>query len=157
MNRIAAMTDRRYAAIGLDNPKCPLNIGSTFRAAGCYGASLIVLGGPRPERLKHIVRCRTDTQKAYRHIPTIWATDLHDAIPLDCVPVAVDLIDGATSLFNYVHPERAFYIFGAEDATLGERITSWCRDVVYIPTNYCMNLAATVNVVLYDRLRKAND
>jgi len=27
--------------------------------------------------------------------------------------------------------------------------------VVYIPTVGCMNLAATVNVVLYDRLAKA--
>lgn len=28
------------------------------------------------------------------------------------------------------------------------------RDVVYVPTNGCMNLAATVNVVLYDRAAK---
>ena len=34
------------------------------------------------------------------------------------------------------------------------KITDWCRDVVYIPTDKCMNLAATVNVVLYDRLAK---
>jgi hypothetical protein len=27
--------------------------------------------------------------------------------------------------------------------------------VVYIPTNGCMNLAATVNVLLYDRLAKS--
>ncbi len=26
--------------------------------------------------------------------------------------------------------------------------------VVYVPTRHCMNLAATVNVVLYDRLSK---
>lgn len=37
-----------FAAIGLDNPKTPSNIGSAMRAAGCYGASLVVLGGPRP-------------------------------------------------------------------------------------------------------------
>src|SRR5690606_30290164 len=72
----------------------------------------------------------------------------------DCVPVAVDLLEGATPLCEYTHPERAFYIFGPEDGTLGKAVTSWCRDVVYIPTNYCMNLAATVNVVLYDRLAK---
>jgi tRNA(Leu) C34 or U34 (ribose-2'-O)-methylase TrmL len=75
-------------------------------------------------------------------------------IPFDCVPVAIDLIDGAQPLQEYKHPERAFYIFGAEDATLGDRVLSWCRDVVYIPTKGCMNLAATVNVVLYDRMAK---
>jgi tRNA(Leu) C34 or U34 (ribose-2'-O)-methylase TrmL len=29
--------------------------------------------------------------------------------------------------------------------------------VVYIPTTGCMNLAATVNVVLYDRMAKGNN
>lgn len=144
---------RGFAAIGLDNPKDQHNMGAALRAAGCYGASMIAFGGPRPAKLR-VSRCITDTQKAYRHIPTLWADDLRDVIPVDCVPVAVDLIDGAQPLHEYQHPERAFYIFGAEDATLGARVTSWCRDVVYVPTDYCMNLAAAVNVVLYDRLSK---
>lgn len=80
--------------------------------------------------------------------------NLHDAIPFDCVPVAVDLVEGARALHEYVHPERAFYIFGPEDGTLGKPVLEWCRDVIYIPNNYCMNLAATVNVVLYDRMIK---
>lgn len=66
----------------------------------------------------------------------------------------IDLLPGAISLVDYVHPERAFYIFGQEDGTLGERIVKRCRDVVYVPTNRCMNLAACVNVVLYDRMAK---
>ena len=144
---------RGYAVIGCDNPKNPHNMGSVLRAAGCYGASMVVFGGQRPAKLR-LSRAYTDTQKAYRHIPTLWADDLHSTIPFDCVPVAVDLIDGAISLVDYVHPERAFYIFGAEDATLGNRVLSWCRDKIYIPTSHCMNLAATVNVVLYDRLTK---
>ena len=139
---------RGYAAIGLDNPKCAANAGGVMRAAGCYGASLVVLSGMRMSRWP------TDTRKTWRRVPVLPVENLHDAIPFDCVPVAVDLIPGAQSLNSYTHPERAFYIFGAEDATLGERITSWCRDKIYIPTNGCMNLAATVNVVLYDRLAK---
>ena len=45
-------------------------------------------------------------------------------------------------------------IFGPEDGSLGESVFSYCRDIIYVPTNFCMNLAATVNVVLYDRLLK---
>ncbi len=45
-------------------------------------------------------------------------------------------------------------MFGPEDGTLGDDVLSWCRDVIYVPTRYCMNLAATVNVVLYDRMQK---
>ena len=139
---------RGYAAIGLDNPKDPLNVGEVLRACGCYQVAMLAVSGKRYKRAK------TDTQKAYRHFPFIECDELKLIIPFDCVPVAVDLIEGATSLIDYVHPERAFYIFGAEDATLGKNTTKFCRDIIYIPTNHCMNLAATVNVVLYDRLSK---
>ena len=139
---------RGYACIGLDNTKFHQNVGGVLRACGNYNAAMVVISGRRYKKQ------RTDTMKAYRHIPLLQVEDLHDAIPYDCIPIAVDLIEGARSLIDYTHPERAFYIFGAEDATLGKKILSWCRDVIYIPTNRCMNLAATVNVVLYDRLAK---
>ena len=145
--------NRGYAAIGLFNPKTQTNVGSVFRAAGCYGAALVVLAGNRPRRLGS---CATDTQKSHRHVPVLIVDDLYDAIPYNCVPVAVDLLPGATSLPMFNHPERAFYIFGPEDGTLGYRHTSWCKHSVYVPTRFCMNLAATVNVVLYDRMAKHN-
>ena len=141
---------RGYSIIALDNPKTPANVGSALRAVGVYGASALFYSGRR------FKPGRTDTMKFYRHIPLIRSDSLHDVVPYDCVPVAVDLIDGAIPLPEYQHPERAFYIFGAEDNTLGNRILSWCRDIVFIPTNGCMNLAATVNVILYDRLSKSN-
>lgn len=139
---------RGYAAIGLDNPKCTANVGGVLRAAGCYDAALVAISGSRFGKVS------TDTTKQWRHRPVIETDDLHLVIPFDCVPVAVDLVPGARSLVEYVHPERAFYVFGAEDATLGDRVLAWCRDVVYIPMEGCSNLAATVNVVLYDRMVK---
>lgn len=145
------MTMRGYAAIGLHQPKTPANVGSVIRAAHCYGASLVATTG------KRYTRAPTDPQKGYRHIPLIQCEDLHAVIPFDCVPVAIEFIQPARILTTYTHPERAFYIFGPEDGTLGPSILSWCRDVVYVPTSYCMNLAATVNVVLYDRLAKQLD
>jgi tRNA(Leu) C34 or U34 (ribose-2'-O)-methylase TrmL len=143
------MTERRgYAAIGLHMPKTPLNVGSVLRAAHCYGAALVAITG------KRYANAPTDPQKAYRHIPLIHTHELREAVPFDCVPVAIDLLEGARALHAYTHPERAFYIFGPEDGTLGSAITDWCRDKVYVPTHHCMNLAAAVNVVLYDRMAK---
>lgn len=139
---------RGFSCVALDNPKTPANVGSVMRAAHVYGAGLVVVSGQR------FKRSGTDTTKAWRHIPVIEAEDVFDAIPFDCVPVAVDLIEGACPLPRYVHPERAFYIFGAEDATLGKRIVDRCRDKIMVPTKYCMNLAATANVILYDRMMK---
>ena len=144
---------RGFACIALDNPKSGVNVGGTLRAIGVYGASMLVLGGVRPARL---IRHPTDTMKAYRHTPVVMSENVLDAIPFDCVPIAVDLLDDATPLPAFQHPERAFYIFGAEDATLGRRITDQCRHVIYIPTptGRCSNLVCAVNVVLYDRMAK---
>jgi tRNA(Leu) C34 or U34 (ribose-2'-O)-methylase TrmL len=142
---------RGYAAIGLHMPKTPDNVGSVIRACHCYGAAMVAMTGQRYKN------ARTDPQKGYRHIPLMHFDDLKDAIPYDCVPVAVDLLEGARPMQTYQHPERAFYIFGPEDGTLGKPTTGWCRDVIYIPTRHCMNLAATVNVVLYDRMVKRGE
>lgn len=139
---------RGYAIIAADHPKDAHNFGGLMRAAHCYGAKAVVLGADRYKKSP------ADTTKAARHIPFYRVDDVFDALPYDCVPVAVDLVEGAKELFKYHHPERAFYIFGAEDNTLGERILSRCRDRIFIPTQYCMNLAATVNVILYDRMMK---
>ena len=143
-----------YACIGLHNPKSPTNVGSVMRAAGCYGANSVFYTGSRYDMAKQFC---TDTHKSYEDLPLIGVDDLESAIPFGCVPVAVDLIEGATPLPGYKHPPRAFYIFGPEDGTLKKNITRYCSDTIYVPTLECMNLAATVNVILYDRLAKGDD
>jgi tRNA(Leu) C34 or U34 (ribose-2'-O)-methylase TrmL len=87
-------------------------------------------------------------------IPLIGIDDLQRIIPLGCTPVAVELVEGARPLPEYTHPDRAIYIFGPEDGSLSEDVRGWCEETIYIPTEGCMNLAATVNVVLYDRMAK---
>lgn len=142
---------RGYSAIGLHHPQNVLNVGSVLRAAMCYNSSMIAMSGSTPMRLGSIP---TDPQKAIRHIPLLRVDDLKTIIPYDCKCIAVDMIDGAIPLQEYIHPERAFYIFGPENGTLSNEVIDWCQDIVYVPTEFCMNLAATVNVVLYDRLAK---
>lgn len=147
-------TKRGFVAIGLVSPKNPLNAGSVLRAATCYSADAVIIEGARGHGA--VANVATDTTKAWRHIPTILADDLFAAHPIGSVPVAVDLVDGAESLFDFVHPPSAFYIFGPEDGTLGKRHLARCKHRVFIPTAQCMNLAATVNVILYDRAAKAH-
>lgn len=140
-----------YSAIGIQEIQKDGNFGGVLRAAHCYDARLVVIGG-------RFIREVTDTTKAYRHIPVIQGqNNIFDAIPFDCVPVAVDLLDDAESIVDFKHPKNAFYIFGAEANTLDKSITDRCVHKIYVPTQFCMNLSATVNVVLYDRLRKEID
>lgn len=142
---------RGYAAIGLHRPKNRLNVGEALRAAGCYGASLVAASGLR---YRH---APTDTQAAYRHLPLVVCEDLSTVRPWGSTCVAVDYVPDARVLADFTHPESAFYVFGPEDGTLGGDVLGWCSERVYVPTKFCMNLAATVNVVLYDRSVKRND
>jgi tRNA(Leu) C34 or U34 (ribose-2'-O)-methylase TrmL len=141
---------RGFASIGLDRAKDPANLGGVLRAAGCYDASLVVLGGGR------MGRYATDTMRAYKHVPCVEVDNVLDAIPYGATPVVVELCERAKPIQRFVHPESAYYIFGPEDGSVSKHIVERAPAVIYIPTRACMNLAATVNVVLYDRLLKAS-
>lgn len=148
------MANKRYSCIGLQNPKSPENVGSVMRAAGCYGVNSVFYTGRRYERARDFI---TDTKRVHYDIPLIGVEDLRSILPLDCIAVAVELVPDARPLPAYTHPDRALYIFGPEDGSLDEDLRQWCEETIYIPTQGCMNLAATVNVVLYDRLAKGNN
>jgi len=145
------VANKRYSCIGLFNPKSAENVGSVMRAAGCYGVNSVFYTGKRYERARDFV---TDTKRVHYDIPLIGIDDLQRIIPLGCTPVAVELVEGARPLPEYTHPDRALYIFGPEDGSLSAEVRAWCEETIYIPTEGCMNLAATVNVVLYDRMAK---
>jgi len=147
----AVQRKARFASIGLQNPKTPANVGSVLRAAEAYRVASVAISG---DRIKgHHIDSATNVSAAHKKLP-VYRGNLRDLIPFGAVPVAVELVDEAVSLFDFVHPRQAFYIFGAEDATLGRGILDWCPHVVQIPTAVCLNLAACVGTVLYDRAMK---
>jgi len=142
---------RGFACVGLFRPKTSENVGGVLRAAHCYGVAQVNIHGARGKALSH----QCNTTMAHRHIPTFIVDDVLQYVPYDCQVVAVDLCDGAEPLTSFQHPQRAMYVFGPEDGTLGKRHTDRAQHTVFIPTRGCMNLAAAVNVVLYDRLLKS--
>ena len=141
---VPRLPERGFAAVVLHSPKHAANVGSVLRNAHCFGASLVAYTGHR------YAGSVTDTTKAYRNIPLQhWPEVFHGpGIPHDCVPVAVDLVDGAVSLYNFVHPTSALYIFGPEDGTLGKAVLDRCKHQVMIPTDLPLNLATTTGCVL---------
>nr|WP_067294636.1 RNA methyltransferase [Marinobacterium profundum] len=145
------MTDPKLC-IGLNNPKSPTNVGAVMRAAGCFGADAVFYTGERYARAR---KFSTDTKQISRSIPLIGVDSLLEAVPEGAAIVCVELVEGAQPLNAFQHPENAFYIFGPEDGSLSQALVDRAHAVVYIPTVGCLNLAATVNVVLYDRLAKS--
>ncbi|HEY0893396.1 MAG TPA: RNA methyltransferase [Cellvibrio sp.] len=143
---------KKSAHIGLVNPKSPANVGMVMRAAGCYEATTVFYSGVRFERAQKFA---TDTKDASRKIALVGVENLLDDIPENATLVAIELVEGATPLMDFVHPDNAYYIFGPEDGSIKKELLDHCQHVVYIPTIGCMNLAATVHVVLYDRMAKS--
>jgi len=153
VRRPSGLPERGYACVALENPTDAVNVGHTLRAAMCFGARMVIIAGAPPGL--HVNRLHTDPQRAWRHIPTVQVGGVFDALPYDCAPIGIEMTEDAIDLVQFAHPERACYIFGPENGSVTEGTLARCEHVVKIPTALSLNLAAAVNVVLYDRLAKA--
>ncbi|MDN3616026.1 RNA methyltransferase [Vibrio gallaecicus] len=145
---------KSHVTVGLTNPKSPTNVGAVMRAAGCYQVDEVKYTG---QRYAKAAKFHTDTKSAARTIPLTFAESFLDDLDPDTQIVCVELAEGAVPLPRFKHPEKAIYIFGPEDGSITQDVADRADHVVYVPTVGCMNLAATVNVLLYDRLAKSED
>lgn len=141
--------------IGLINPKSPGNVDSVMRAAGNFRVDGVYYTGKRYSRaLMRNPDLPDLRRKVGQNIPLSEVEYLTDAVPADMKLVCVEFAEDAIPLPEYQHPDNAFYIFGPEDGTVSQEVIDRMDAVVYVPTIGSMNLAATVNVILYDRLGK---
>lgn len=134
---------RGFVGIAFFEPKDKENVGTVFRNAHCFGADFICTINSRIA-----YKQSGNTTRAERHIPTFNYKDMDDFlshIPLGCEVVSIE-VDGE-DIKEFKHPERVIYLFGGEDRTLPDIGTKRLS----IDTNYCMNMATTSAIVLYDR------
>ena len=142
---------RGYFGIGVLNPKTEANVGTLWRSAMIYRSSMIATIGR--ERYRHQA---SDTTKAPNSIPLVRFADMEDLLahlPHGCQLVGVELSDRAVALPTFLHPQRAFYLLGAEDNGLPPRVLDMCHHVVQIPTPeaWSMNVAVAGSIVMHDR------
>lgn len=142
---------KQTVSLGLVNPKSPLNMGSILRAAGCFDVSSVFYTG---QRINYAMAQRTDTHNHASDTAMIGCDELADFRPQGAQMIAVELAEGATPLPEFEHPDNAYYLFGPEDGSIKQSLLSQCDHAVYVPSRGCLNLAASVNVLLYDRLAK---
>lgn len=138
-------------AIGIENVKSGVNVGSLLRSAYNFGASLVFTVGRRYSAEI------TDTPQAWRHIPVLsfdsWEQYRQHAVR-DWTPVAIELMPNADNLRTFVHPDRAVYFLGPEDGRVSNVALRMCKHVVQIPTVSCINVATAGAIVMYDRAVK---
>ena len=143
---------RGYCGIVLHDCAKAVNVANTLRAAGCFGAKFIHLSGKTPTTPHE--KLAVDTAGIWKQVPVYRVEDPFTNTPDNVCIIAVELAPNARSLVNFAHPERAMYVFGPENGSLPPEILVRCDAVVQIPAHICLNLAAAVNVVLYDRTAK---
>jgi len=142
-------------SIGLLNPKSPENVDGVLRAAGNYRVNQVYYTGQRYPRA---LALNPDTPKVRRKVSedvTLRCVDnLLDVLQPGMQLVCVEFALNAQPLPDFEHPQNACYVFGPEDGSLSQSLIDRADAVVYVPTVGSMNLAASVNVLLYDRLCK---
>lgn len=156
------------AAVVLQDPKTPYNVGSVIRACSIFGVETLRWTGDRIDRAEarrkagstaHKDRLpREERMKDYTGVD--WRHD-DDALPAlaaaGFTPVCVELDESAERLPAFEHPARAVYVFGPEDGSVSKGTRHACHRFVCIPSanRTPFNLAAAVNIVLYDRFVKS--
>lgn len=148
------MADRGYFGIGIYDWRHEENIGTLWRSALTFGADFIFTVG-RP--YKHQP---SDTVKAPRHVPLYDYPTFErfaELMPRGAPLVAVEQCDGATTLPEFQHPERAIYLLGSEANGLPADVLERCHHHVIVPSEraICLNVAVAGSLVLYDRFVKA--
>jgi tRNA(Leu) C34 or U34 (ribose-2'-O)-methylase TrmL len=149
----------------LINPKVPFNVGAALRAASVFQADRLFWTGHRVEDGREVGaaaikgrRWRLPREERMKVYDVEWAVDqdaVERVIDEGATPICVELIPGAESLFTFEHPAGdVAYIFGPEDGSVPKGIRHRCHRFIEIPSRHCLNLAATCNVVLYDRALK---
>lgn len=143
-------------SIGVYRPKTEVNIGTLWRAAYLYGASMIFTIGHRyaPQA--------SDTVGVWRHVPLIQYPDFdafRAARPWNAPFIGIEQVAGESiPLGRFSHPDSAVYLLGAEDGGLPRRVWEYCGSLLEVesvePT--CMNVAMAGSIVLYDRHMKGD-
>lgn len=142
-------------SIILCNPKYPHNVGAAVRAASCFGVKNILFTGSRVslEAKKGYRLPREERMKGYKDV-----TLLNDEYPFNrfsnVIPVAVEVRPNSEPLPLFKHPENAVYVFGPEDGSIPQVYLQHCHRFIVIPSKHCLNLAAAVYLILYDRISK---
>jgi tRNA(Leu) C34 or U34 (ribose-2'-O)-methylase TrmL len=158
------MMDGKTPAVILVNPRYDQNVGAAVRGCSAFGVNQLWVTGNRmtgemspkgKPRLPRELR-----MKEYGDVEVCYSDYPFDAYRAEAPRiVAVEIDPSAIPLTWFKHPQDAVYVFGPEDGSLSKVHKRFCTDFVYIPTrkdadgkNLCINLAASVNIILNDRI-----
>lgn len=149
----------KVPAVVLTNPKFSHNVGTAQRACSCFGIEQLWWTGNRVKlEVENGQRLpREERMRGFKDVTLINFDRPFDQFPKGTVPVAIEIRKNSEYLTSFEHPDNAIYVFGPEDGSIPKVFLPFCHRFVIIPTRHCLNLAAAVNIVLYDRMQKRGE
>lgn len=143
--------EESYFGIGIFRPKTEENVGSLWRTAYILGASFIFIIDSKYKKKS------SDILKVWSKIP-LFQFESIDAflktVPYSCKIVGIEMDDSSIPIKDYKHPERAIYLLGSEDNGLTNSLKNKCQDLIILPGEESMNVAAAGSIVIFDRVNK---
>lgn len=128
------------------------NLASCLRACACYGVENLLYSGQRIRWSTQTPRDLTSEKYKSVRISNTSTIDL-DNLEQEVEVVAFD-IGPYQNLATFKHPQKAVYLFGAEDKPIPKSQLLKCHHVITIPTQHALSLSSIVHTVLYDRYVK---
>ncbi|HAD88046.1 MAG TPA: RNA methyltransferase [Rhodospirillaceae bacterium] len=141
---------RGYFGIGVEGISKTMNVGNLFRTGHAFGASFAFTVDATYERTEGQ---KSDTSKSGGHMPFYSFPDAdHLMLPEGCRLVGVELLENASELPSFRHPQQAAYILGPERGELSPQMIARCDHIIQIPMAFCVNVGIAGAIVMYDRL-----
>lgn len=128
------------------------NIGSVIRNSNAFLAREIFIYG----RKRYDKRGTVGTHH-YENISTFKTIEWLDELPRKYNIVAIDNVEGATPIDDFVWPENTLMAFGQESIGLEQEVLDRAHHVVYIKqygSVRSMNVACASAIAMYDWCRK---
>ena len=138
-----------YFEVGVYQPRNQENLGTLWRSALQLGASgLFTIGRPYRHQPADVFHAQENVP--LRHFETFDA--FLKARPSGALLVGIEM--GGTPLSGFIHPEKALYLLGSEDAGLPAAVLAACNHVISLESvrQASYNLAVAGSIVLYHRV-----
>jgi len=142
---------RGYFGIGCYGMKTSFNYGTLFRSAKILGADFIFLINTRFKVQS------SDTVKSHNHLPLYQYENFkqfNDNRPYGAELVGIELDEKSKPISEFVHPQKAIYLLGAEDTGLPKEVINQCQHLIQLPGEFSLNVSVAGSIVLFDRINK---
>jgi len=157
-------SNRKYFGMGIESIKYENNMGTLMRSAHCFNADFIYTIGAK---YRETPGDTTKVSRGYTILHWTNPMEMRANTPPEAMIVGVEtpnrveevrangiIAPTPVEIIDFIHPDKAVYVLGNEARGLSDDMLAVCNHIVYITTNYCLNVSVAGSIIIYDRYIK---